>query len=155
MRFAATEEIDAPIGDVFAQLSDVERFERMAVQRGAELTRTSPPEVSGLGMTWDLTFELQGHRREMALEMIRFEAPHRMEMAAQSANLACAFVVELSELSPERTRAEVTLDLEAQSLSARLFVKSLSLAKGTLTKRFASRVAETARELEERHFAAH
>jgi hypothetical protein len=150
MKFSAKEDIDAPIGDVFAMLSDFERYERSALRRGAEVRRTSDPSVLGLGMTWDVAFSLRGKRRQMTLEMVSFDAPRQMKIKATSPNLSNEFVVDLVALSPQRTRVAVSLDLSPKNLSARLLVQSLKLAKASLSKQFKLRVAEYSKEIETR-----
>lgn len=151
MKFSAREDIDAPIGKVFEMLSDVERFERSAMRRGAEVQRRSGPSVTGLGMTWDVTFSLRGRRRQMALEMVTFEPPRQMKIDARSPNLESDFVLDLVALSPQRTRVAVSLDLRPKTLQARLLVQSMKLAKSNLTTQFKLRVAEYSKDIETRY----
>lgn len=150
MKFSAKEDIDAPIGAVFEMLSDFDRYERSALRRGAEVQRTSDPSVTGLGMTWDAAFALRGKRRQMKLEMVSYEPPRQMQIAATSSNLSSDFVLDLVALSPQRTRVAVALTLTPKNLSARLLVQSLKLAKASLTKQFKLRVAEYAKDIEAR-----
>ncbi len=151
MKFSAREDIDAPIGEVFGMLSDVERYERSAMRRGAEVRRSSDPCVTGLGMTWDIAFSLRGRRRKMALEMVQFEPPNRMKIAARSPNLASDFVLDLVALSPQRTRVAVALDLRPKTLPARLLVQSMKLGKANLIAQFKLRVAEYSKDIETRY----
>ena len=57
--------------------------------------------------------------------------------------------VELVSLSPKRTRIVVGLELSAKSLSARLLLQSLKLAKSSLTNRFGSRIKSFAQTTED------
>jgi hypothetical protein len=59
-------------------------------------------------------------------------------------------IVELVALSRGRTRLSVDLDLKPKSISARLLVQSLKLAKANLSKKFHLRIADYARDLEDR-----
>lgn len=151
MKFSAKEDIDAPIEDVFLMLSEIERYERSAMRRGAEVRRTSDPALHGLGMTWDVAFQLRGRHRDMKLEMVAFDSPQHIKIAAGSSSLASDFVLNLVSLSPQRTRVAVSLDLRPKNLSARLLVQSLKLAKASLTKQFKLRVAEYAKDMETRY----
>ncbi|MEP4197141.1 MAG: SRPBCC family protein [Aliishimia sp.] len=151
MKFSAKEDIDAPIQNVFEMLSDFETFERSAMRRGAEVQRTSDHVEPGVGITWDVAFVMRGRRRQMALQMVEYEAPTRMKIEAISPSLASNFVLELVALSRGRTRIAVELDLKPKNLSARLLVQSLKMAKTTLTKRFKLRVAEYSKDIEERY----
>ncbi|MEO1026387.1 MAG: SRPBCC family protein, partial [Pseudomonadota bacterium] len=58
--------------------------------------------------------------------------------------LECMGVVDLVALSKARTRMLVSLDLKPTTLSSRLMVQSLRLAKGSLNRRFKARVAQFA-----------
>jgi hypothetical protein len=58
--------------------------------------------------------------------------------------------VELVALSRGRTRLSVELELKPRSISARLLVQSLKLARANLNKKFHLRMADYARELEDR-----
>ena len=150
MKFSTREDIDAPIEQVFAAVSDFETFERQAIRRGADVTRVTDLPAPGVGMQWAASFVMRGRQRSLRLTTDRFEAPHLIAVRAESDGIESDFVVELIALSRSRTRMTVGLDLRPKNLSARLLVQSLKLAKNTLTKRFKLRVAEYARSLEER-----
>ena len=57
--------------------------------------------------------------------------------------------MELLALSRNRTRLSVTIDLTPKSLSARLLLQSLKLAKNNLTRKFKLRVSEFAEVIED------
>lgn len=151
MKFSAKEDIEAPIDDVFAILSEFETFERSAMRRGAEVERTSDHTAPAVGMTWDIAFQLRGRRRQMALKLTEFDGPTSMKIDATSPNLNSNFALNLVALSPARTRVAVELDLKPKNLSARLLVQSLKLAKTQLAKKFKMRVAEYSREIEQKY----
>ena len=65
-----------------------------------------------------------------------------------SGGVVCHSVVDLVALSKTRTRMLVSLDLRPTSLSSRLLVQSLRLAKGRLTERLKARAGEFARRVE-------
>lgn len=150
MKFSTREDIDAPIDQVFEELCAFDIFERQAIKRGADVTRTDTLTQPGLGMTWKASFPVRGKRRDFDLELSRFVEPSEMGVTAVSAGLNADFAIELISLSRTRTRITMGLDMRPKNLSARLLLQSLKLAKGTLTKRFKLRVAEYARNLEER-----
>ena len=54
-------------------------------------------------------------------------------------------------LSQNRTRIAIPVEMSPKSLSARLFLQSLKLAKSNLTRRFKLRVTEFAEEVEDRY----
>lgn len=150
MKFSAREDVAAPIDRVFAALNDFDTFERQAMRRGAEVQRLDPMTQTGVGMRWKVYFKMRGRRREMDLELTRYDAPNEMVFDINSTGISGTFTVELLALSRSRTRMALALDITPLTLSARLFVQSLKLAKISLTKRFKLRVADYAKGLEER-----
>ena len=150
MKFSSREDINAPIEQVFSALCDFEGFERQAMRRGAEVQRMDTLAEPGIGMRWKVDFTMRGRRRQMDLNLVRFDVPNEMVFSACSPGIDGAFSVELMALSRSRTRMSVALELSPLNLSARLLVQSLKLAKATLTKRFKLRVADYAKGLEDR-----
>ena len=150
MKFSTREDISAHIEQVYEALCDFEAFERQAMRRGIDVQRVDPLTQPGVGMRWRVKFSLRGRKREMDLELTRFEPPNELFLDARSGGIDAKFTIELLALSRSRTRMTVALDLTPLNLSARLLVQSLKLAKSSLTKRFKKRVADYAKGLEDR-----
>ena len=150
MQFSAKEDIDAPADRVFAMLSEFEMFERAAMRRGIDVRRVGDPTATGPGRQWNVSFQLRGKPREMLLVLTESEPPERMVYAASSEGLEGAMTIDLVALSPRRTRIAVEVELKPKTLSARVMVQSMKLAKSTMTKRFRLKVAEFAKSLEDR-----
>ncbi|MEO0937769.1 MAG: SRPBCC family protein [Pseudomonadota bacterium] len=151
MKFSTREDVEAPIEDTFEMLTDHESFARQAMRRGAEVQRTDSLAQMGPGMAWDVTFTMRGRRRQLALQMVKFDRPNEIEMNFVSDGMQGTFTAECLALSRSRTRIQIALELKAQNLSARLLLQSLKLAKTSLTKRFKLRVADYAKTMEERY----
>ncbi|SDE11144.1 SRPBCC family protein [Ruegeria marina] len=150
MEFSSKEDIEAPVAEVFAILSEFESFERSAIRRGVEVQRVDQDAPVGAGMAWDTRFNLRGRPREMHVVLTQFEPPQLMRFEGHSKNIDSIVTIELLALSPRRTRLSLGVELGAKSLSARLFLQSLKLAKKNLTRRFKLRMAEFAKEMEDR-----
>jgi hypothetical protein len=151
MKFSSKEDIEAPIGEVFAMLSDFEAYERSAIRRGIEVQRLNETAPGTPEVAWDAKFILRGKQRNVKLNLADFEPPNAMRFEAISQGLEGTFTLDLLALSPGRTRMAVALDLAPKTLSARLLVQSLKLAKSNLSKRFKGRVADYAKQMEDRH----
>ncbi len=151
MKFSTKEDIEAPIEAVFDAVSQFAIFERAAIRRGADVQRVDALAEPGVGMSWDAQFKLRGRDRKLTVRVIEFEKPTRIAAQATSPGMIGRFEIDLIGLSRTRTRMAVALDVQPQTLSARLFVQSLRLAKSTLTKRFKLRVAEYAKDIEDRY----
>jgi carbon monoxide dehydrogenase subunit G len=151
MKFSTNEDVEAPIDAVFEMLCDFETFERAAMRRGAEVQRVDQLKVPGIGMMWNAVFELRSKRREVQVEMVTFDAPNEIVLETTSPGMIGSMNFELIALSRARTRVRVELEIKPLNLSARLLVQSLKLAKNSLTKKYKLRIAEFARNMEDRH----
>ncbi len=150
MQFTAREDIEAPLDRVFAELTNFEALERQALRRGVQVRRTDDMSGKGEGMCWETAFTFRGKERDARIVLSDFTAPERMVFDSVSGGLEAATMIELVALSRARTRISVNSELKPKTLSARLLVQSLKLAKGGVEKRFRKRVAGYAKDLEDR-----
>lgn len=148
MKLSTREDIEAPIAYVFQRVSDFERFERRAMRQGADVSRRAEGLVE-IGMIWDIAFEFRGRSRKAQAELTGMETQHAIEIISRSDGLTAVTQVETVALSGTRTRVLVSCDLRAKTLTARLLLQSLKLAKTKLTKRFKARVLDYAESIED------
>ena len=151
MKLASKENIEVPIEQVFDMLIDFDRHERSAMRRGADVLRTDKLGEAGVGVAWDISFDFRGKARKLALEVIEFDQPYEMTLQAKMQGLDSTINLQLVALSKTLTRLNVTTDIAPQTLSARLMVQSFKLAKSSISKRFDSRLADQARDMEDRY----
>ncbi len=151
MKFSSKEDIEAPIAQVFDMLSEFEIYERSAIRRGIEVQRMDDFDESRIGMTWMARFDLRGRRRHVQVRLAELDHPTLIEFQSSSPGIQGQMSLELMALSPRRTRMSVVLEIKPKNLQARLLIQSLKLAKAKLTKRFKLRVAEFAKQMEDRH----
>ena len=150
MKLDTIRDIEAPIDFVFGQMSDFRAIERAAMRRGAEVQRTDDLTRTGPGMTWDASFEFRGRTREIRLELKEYAPPEGMIFATRSPSLSGRFAVELVALSRRSTRVKVDMKMQPETLSGKLLVQSMKLARKTLTSRMENRMAAYATEIEQR-----
>ena len=153
MKFTTREDVEAPIDRVFDMICDFDNYERAAMRRGAEVRRTDNLTESGTGMCWEAAFDMRGKRRDVVIEMKKFDAPNELGVFTESTGLEGIGQIELMALARNRTRVSVEFEIKPTNLSARLLVQSLKLAKTSLTKRFKLRAAQYAKGLEDRYKA--
>jgi len=151
MQFTTREDIEAPIDFVFGVLSDFEGLQRQAMRRGAEVSRCDNLSAPGPGMMWDVAFPFRGKRREMRVEMVEFTPQSRLLFDSRVTGMEGVMSAELLALSRGRTRLDLTIELKPKSLSAKLLLQSMKLARSSLNKRFKVRVAEFAKATEDRY----
>ena len=102
------------------------------------------------GLAWDVQFSFRGKTRDIHLVLTDYDPVTGMHLSAEGGGVDGGMDIELLALSPQRTRMVATLELKPRTLSGRLLVQSLKLAKSKLTKRYKLRVAEFAKLTEER-----
>ena len=92
-------------------------------------------------------FEYRGRDRRATVQLSEFSAPERMLFLVTNSALNTRLDITISALSKTQSRFQVTAVLEPKSLTARLLVQSMKLARSKYNKRFQKRVAEVASEL--------
>lgn len=143
MRFSARHDIEAPIAAVFAAVSDFDRFERIALQHGAEVRRTG-----GSGLAWDVKFRYRGRPRRLETTLTTFDPPATLATEGRMGGFEGTLDLRLVALSPRRTRLAIELDIRPRTLAARLMMPSLRLARRTVSDRLRNRLARFAGEVE-------
>ncbi|PYE83959.1 SRPBCC family protein [Pseudoroseicyclus aestuarii] len=146
MKFAAKTEIAAPQQFAFDQLSDFARFEEAIRARGAQLQR-QPAEQGLLGTRWDGEVAFRGRHREVGAELTQWDPPAGYGLSVDSGGFVGDFVLALRPLDAARCALSVELVLEPTSMSARLMLQSLKLARGNLERRFSDRVQAQGQEI--------
>ena len=144
MKLSTREDIEAPIPTVYAAVTDFDGFERQLLRRGVDVTRDEacPPDVPGA--RWNAMFSWRGRQQNLDAELVSIERDQGYAIESRSSGVVCLSVVDLVALSKSRTRLFVSVDLRPTTLSSRLFIHSLKLAKGSLGRRFKARVADFA-----------
>ena len=146
MKFVAKEDVALPQQVLFDLMADFQMFERVAIRRGVEITR-SGSMASSDGLKWDCTFEFRGRDRMACVHLDEFNAPEKMAFFITNPALDNRVEITVSALSKKQSRFQVSTVLEPKTLTARLLIQSMKLARSKYNKRFQKRVAEVANEL--------
>ena len=149
MKFSTREDIEAPIDYVFARASDFAAYERQALRRGAQVKRAGGDAAIDVGTTWNIAFKFRNKDRQMHAELVTLDNPNQIRVDTQTSGIDSIAKVDFVALSPKRTRLTIGIELTPKTLSARLLVQSLRLAKSNLSKRFSARVRDFATATEE------
>ncbi|MBO9402308.1 SRPBCC family protein [Shimia sp. R9_3] len=151
MELTGREDIDVPIEQAFIMLTDVEVYERSALRRGADVTRLDTLHHAGVGAEWQISFIFRGKAREVHLEMTGYDRPNEIAMKAKIGGLETDVKIELVALSRTKTRIQFWCGMRAKTLSSRLLLQSLKLARGNLTNRVSKRLAHMREDFEDRY----
>lgn len=150
MRLVAKKDVEAPAEFVFSQLTDFDAWERAAMRRGADVERSARPAQPGPGTTWQAQFDYRGKPRRLSVRLESLAEPGMMAMTADSEPAAVGIQVDVVDLAAKRTRIETKVEIRPKTLSARLFLQTLRLARARVDREFDKRIALLAVEIEER-----
>ncbi|KMK68152.1 SRPBCC family protein [Puniceibacterium sp. IMCC21224] len=148
MEFTTKEDIEAPLDQVYAAVSDFDSVERSVRNRGIDVRRASDADPVCVGTKWVAGFRFRGKMRDATVTLAQLDPPQMMQFRTVSGGLETETRLELVSLSRTRTRISVAVEMQPKTLSARLLVQSMRLAKSNITKRFRVRAADYARDLE-------
>lgn len=151
MKFSTREDIELPVEAVFAAVSDFSAFERAALRRGAEVSRTDLAATPGPGMTWSVRFRARGRMRRIICTLDHFDPPNALVCGLDGGSFGGTLTVNLVALSRARSRMAVQLELRPQTIAARLMIQAARLNRSGWARRFEERVEKFAAEIELRH----
>lgn len=150
MKLSGRTDIGAPIAFVFAALSDFEAWERAAMRRGADVHRTDKLRAVGPGMTWQARFAWRGRERNLQIRLTKLQPLLNLAVDFDGPSVEGNLNIDLVELSAKRTRMLMQVDLKPRTLSARLFIQSLKLAKRRVQRKYDARLVSVAKDIEQR-----
>ncbi|MDN3711302.1 hypothetical protein QWZ10_04645 [Paracoccus cavernae] len=93
-------------------------------------------------MAWQIGFDWRGKRRELRLDVTRFDRPELIQLEGLSDMFEVSIDVAIIALTRNKSRMTLTVDLRPRSMRARLLLQTAKLGKGQLDRKFQSRVAE-------------
>lgn len=144
MRLGAREDIDVPQDRAFRTVATFDHWERAALRNGATVVRTDTLTAPGSGMAWEVGFTWRGKPRNLSIRLTEYEAPHAMRFAWVSPSFEGGMSIDLVRMGPRRTRLAIKLEVKPRTLASRLFLQSLKLARGRVTRRFEGAVKQFA-----------
>lgn len=147
MKFSTQADVQASQEETFAAFSDFHHYARRAKDRGVEVERLDHGHAVGRGLAWRSRFAWNGHAREMRGEIVRFDAPDGFAADLNVGGLEGVLEIEVIPVKAGRSRVRVGLELTPATMSARILLKSLRLAKSRLDDRFAAAVRSHAESI--------
>ncbi len=150
MKLVARYDVDVPIASVWGELVDFDAWERMAIRRGAEVTRTDRLLQKAAGMGWAISFPFRGQTRKAAVALQVLNAPEKLVVTGQSALADAEIAIALMDLTAARTRIEVKTEIKPRTIAARLYVQGMKLARKKVERQYANRISQLAVEIEDR-----
>jgi hypothetical protein len=151
MKISKREDIEAPLDVVFRAVTDFAAFERSALRRGIEVSRRDELDTPGPGMAWRARAPIRNKPRDISIRLVGWTPQTAMLLNIDSNGVLATMTVDLVELSRARTRLQVGVELKAVTMTSKLLLQSMKLAKASLDRKFAKRIGDFAQEIEQRH----
>lgn len=150
MQFRASETVTGGIDRVHALVSDMAYYERRALEAGLEVQRLDKLPAPAPGMQWRIPFRAKGRDRVADIELVKLSVPTTLRFEGKVQGLLFEAVVDCRVLDPEATEVTVSTKLRAKSITAKVLMQSMKLARTTLNERYRKRVRKVLRDLEDR-----
>lgn len=150
MKLTAKCDVEVPLAFAYQCVTDFPTWERAAIRRGVEVERPAGLPSAGIGAAWLIRFPYRGRTRKALITVDDLGTNQMVAFALDSPSLSGDSLIEVQALSARRTRIRVALTTKPKTLAARLFINTLRLAKGRVTKQFELRVAQLGKDIEAR-----
>ncbi len=150
MNLSTRTDIEKPIADVYAALTNFDMWETAALRRGVDVARIDSQRKVATGAQWDVKFMHRGKSREARITVGSMDPDGQISMNVDGKVMDAEAKVELVALAPRRTRIVLHLEVKPRTLGARLFLQSVRLAKQKVQTRLNDRFANFAREIDQR-----
>ncbi|MBF9031819.1 hypothetical protein HKCCE3408_15570 [Rhodobacterales bacterium HKCCE3408] len=142
MKLKVTQDAEAPADRVYAAITDFRRVETELAARGVALTRAGGWTEPGLGRAWSGRADIRGKTRRVTAAITGWDADRVLEITASVGGMGVVQEIRLVPLGHKLTRVGVMLDLRPDTLSARLLLQSLKLARKRVLGRIEGRLSE-------------
>lgn len=153
MQISTSEILTGYIEDVFDALSDFSAAERAALARGLDVKRLDAMEKPGAGVQWQIDFFARGRDRRAEIEVVKFTRPTVLQYQGNVGGLLFETSVACRVADSNATEVTVTTKLRARSMSARVFVQSMKLARRKVVKKYRQSVRRLLQDVEIRRSA--
>ena len=141
MKFKVSEDVDAPRPLVWDRMTDFSGLEADARGRGATVTRVGNWTEPCEGAEWRGEVKVRGKVRPLSARITRFVPEEICLIESRIGGMACLHEMSFVALTPETTRVATVLDLSAQTLTARLILQTMKLARGRVMQRLQGIIA--------------
>ncbi|MEJ6392748.1 hypothetical protein V8J82_05730 [Gymnodinialimonas sp. 2305UL16-5] len=153
MRFKTSEDVDAPVSLVWARIIDFSGVEADIRARGATLSRVGQWTQIHSGAEWRGQVQIRGRLRPVSSRIATLIPEDSCDIHTQIGGLEAVYELRLIALREDFTRIQAMLNLSASSLSARLSLQTLKLARGRVLTRMQTMLARQGAKAEADHQA--
>lgn len=135
MKFKVSEDVDAPQELVWARFTDFSGFEEDARGRGAILNRVGNWTQTVQGVEWRGEVTVRGKSRPITAKVTQLVPQELCIVDSRIGGMNCHQEIIFVPLSTTVTRLALMLDLSADTLTARLLLQTMKLARGRVLQK--------------------
>ncbi|WP_438974861.1 SRPBCC family protein [Roseicyclus sp.] len=135
MKFKVSEDVDAPQEMVWARFTDFSGFEEDARGRGAILNRVGNWTQTVQGVEWRGEVTVRGKSRPITAKVTQLVPQEICIVDSRIGGMNCHQEIIFVPLSTTVTRVALMLDLSADTLTARLLLQTMKLARGRVLQK--------------------
>lgn len=126
--------IKVPQAFAFARATDFERFESEGFGNLAAFEPRSEIRAPKIGARWRTAAEFQGRPRRFSLQLLQLEEPGKMVLGNKSEKYDIEAHFDFVEAGVEETEFHFRLDAKANSITAKLILQTIQLARSRIEK---------------------
>lgn len=135
MRLTAVHAINAPVDFVFKEFTNFSGFEAHAQERELTVERTDSVTGIDVDMEWQISGMVRGKHREVCVRLDEYRENDRIQYTSASGAMSGQMLFEFEDLGSDVTEVSFHVDPKAESISSRLILQSIRLAKNSVEKR--------------------
>lgn len=132
MELSYTNIINVPQEFAFARATDFEKFEADGFGKLAPFEPVSEIRAPEIGARWKTSSEFQGRPRRFSLQLYTLEANQKMVLGNKSEKYDVESHFGFEPKGDEATEFTFHLIAKAQSITARLILQTIQLARGRI-----------------------
>ncbi|MBO6603304.1 hypothetical protein [Rhodophyticola sp.] len=148
MKFKVAEDVDAPVGFVFERMMDFSQFEADIRGRGADLRRVDNWTRAEKGVRWRGSVQVRGKMRGIEAELDEVIRDEMVAIQITVGGMEARYQMTFIALSAQVTRVAAELDLKPRTLTARLIIQTMKLARGRVLQRMTGTLARQGNQIE-------
>ena len=145
--------INVPQKFAFSRATDFENFELQGFGNLSRFEPVSEVRAPEIGARWRTSSEFQGRPRRFSLELFELEPHSKVVLGNKSEKYDIESEFLFEEVGPEETGFSFNLNAKAQSITARLILQTIQLARARIEKSMQSDFDDMALRMEEAYDA--
>jgi uncharacterized membrane protein len=148
VKFKVSDDVEAPIDWVWEGFTDFGAIEADARARDADIVRVGDWTEPAHGVAWRGSVPVRDKVRPIEARITTFVPNKNLVIDSRIGGMECHYEVSFAPLSQAVTRVSIVLELKASTLSARLLLQTLKIARRKVIQRLEGAVVRQGQAVE-------